>query len=204
MKHTRAHKQKGQKGFTLVELLIVIVVIAILASISVVAYNGIQNRARNVALLSGMDTLEKAFKIYATQNGQYPKPTDLPGQTGTNGDYSIACIQPTDGSWSEQGSLSSSECYTINGTQANYAGYSAIVNQALLSVVGSIPDTSDYTTAFGSKAMRGIVYQYMVGPREGYPQGVAYLSYGTEGDQDCGRGTKYDNGGNTQCMLLLQ
>lgn len=34
------------KGFTLVELLIVIVVIAILAAISVVAYNGIQTRAK--------------------------------------------------------------------------------------------------------------------------------------------------------------
>ena len=36
-------------GFTLVELLIVSVVIAILASISIVASNGIQNRAKNVA-----------------------------------------------------------------------------------------------------------------------------------------------------------
>ena len=34
-----------QKGFTIVELLIVIVVIGILAAITVVAYNGIQERA---------------------------------------------------------------------------------------------------------------------------------------------------------------
>ena len=37
------------KGFTLVELLIVIVVIAILAAISIVAYNGIQQRSRDSA-----------------------------------------------------------------------------------------------------------------------------------------------------------
>lgn len=40
--------QRGQKqkGFTIVELLIVIVVIGILAAITIVAYNGIQERAR--------------------------------------------------------------------------------------------------------------------------------------------------------------
>ena len=40
---------KTSKGFTIVELLIVIVVIAILAAISIVAYTGVQNRARNSA-----------------------------------------------------------------------------------------------------------------------------------------------------------
>ena len=37
--------RQTKSGFTIVELLIVIVVIAILAAITIVAYNGIQNRA---------------------------------------------------------------------------------------------------------------------------------------------------------------
>jgi general secretion pathway protein G len=38
-------KMKNEKGFTIVELLIVIVVIGILAAIVIVAYNGVQNKA---------------------------------------------------------------------------------------------------------------------------------------------------------------
>ncbi len=38
-------KNKDQAGFTIVELLIVIVIIGILAAITIVAFNGIQNRA---------------------------------------------------------------------------------------------------------------------------------------------------------------
>lgn len=46
MKHTRR-----QSGFTIVELLIVIVVIGILAAITIVAYNGIQDHARMATAL---------------------------------------------------------------------------------------------------------------------------------------------------------
>ena len=42
-----------QRGFTIVELLIVVVVIAILAAITIVSYNGITNRARESAAQAG-------------------------------------------------------------------------------------------------------------------------------------------------------
>ena len=58
------------RGFTIVELLIVIVVIAILAAISVVAYNGIQQRATASAIINDAKSLDKAFHLLATQDAK--------------------------------------------------------------------------------------------------------------------------------------
>lgn len=58
-------------GFTIVELLIVIVVIAILAAISIVAYNGIQGRARDSERKTELASLKKALHYYYADNGDY-------------------------------------------------------------------------------------------------------------------------------------
>lgn len=64
------HKRNtSAQGFTIVELLIVIVVIAILAAISVVAYTGIQDRARTSAHRAAASQVERAIGAYAIQNG---------------------------------------------------------------------------------------------------------------------------------------
>ncbi|MGW3549243.1 type IV pilin protein [Janibacter hoylei] len=60
------------RGFTIVELLIVIVVIAILAAISVVAYNGVQDRARDSALRTDLNNAAKKFETFNAIHGRYP------------------------------------------------------------------------------------------------------------------------------------
>lgn len=63
-------------GFTIVELLIVIVVIAILATISIVAYNGISGRANDSAISSDLTQFAKAIEIHkATGDGTVPAVT---------------------------------------------------------------------------------------------------------------------------------
>lgn len=54
---------KNQGAFTIVELLIVIVVIAILVAISIVAYSGIQERARSSKIAQDLNTLERAIMV---------------------------------------------------------------------------------------------------------------------------------------------
>ena len=65
---------KTKSGFTIVELLIVIVVIAILAAISVVAFNGIQARAQNTSRLTELNAWSKIFALYKGTYGSYPRP----------------------------------------------------------------------------------------------------------------------------------
>lgn len=64
-----------QSGFTIVELLIVIVVIAILAAISVVAYNGIQRRANNSARINNANAAIKLINSYTAAFSSYPTTT---------------------------------------------------------------------------------------------------------------------------------
>ncbi len=66
------------RGFTIVELLIVIVVIGILASIVIVAFNGIQARAQNTARFTELKSWQKAFDNYRanSETNQYPGPVD--------------------------------------------------------------------------------------------------------------------------------
>lgn len=54
---------RKQTGFTIVELLIVIVVIAILAAITVVAFNGIQERSKVSRANADLKTLVQAIQV---------------------------------------------------------------------------------------------------------------------------------------------
>jgi type II secretion system protein G len=64
--------KKSTSGFTIVELLIVIVVIGILAAISLVAYTGVQSKARDSRRANDIALITKAIEMYRVDNGGYP------------------------------------------------------------------------------------------------------------------------------------
>lgn len=63
---------KQQKGFTVVELIVVIVVIAILATISIVGYNWIANDARDTARRAAAKEIQKQLVAFATRKQFVP------------------------------------------------------------------------------------------------------------------------------------
>jgi len=63
---------KGQKGFTLIELIIVIAIIAILAAVAIPNYLAFRDRANIAAAKESMGAIRTALEVYRTDNNQYP------------------------------------------------------------------------------------------------------------------------------------
>jgi len=63
---------KNQSGFTIVELLIVIVVIGILATLVIVTFAGIQQRARDTQRQTDINAVQGHVEAYYASNGTYP------------------------------------------------------------------------------------------------------------------------------------
>ena len=69
--HIEVEETKQNKGFTLVELLIVIVILGILATVTVFAVTGITNKGKTSACQSDAKTLQTAEEAYSANNGVY-------------------------------------------------------------------------------------------------------------------------------------
>lgn len=66
-------KFKKNKGFTLVELMIVIVILGIIAAIAIPTYTSSQEKARKNSCLQNQKIIHSAAEEYKTVNGTYPE-----------------------------------------------------------------------------------------------------------------------------------
>ena len=69
--HIEVQESKQDKGFTLVELLIVIVILGILATVTVFAVTGITNKGKTSACKSDATTIQTAEEAYSANTGSY-------------------------------------------------------------------------------------------------------------------------------------
>jgi len=98
----------ASRGFTIVELLIVVVVIGVLATITIVAFNGLQERARASAVSAALSQATRKLEFYAVENGGYPAAlADAGISDGSNVSYQYAA------------SAAPSSTYCVTGTQSS-------------------------------------------------------------------------------------
>ncbi|MGI6518080.1 MAG: type IV pilin protein [Bacillota bacterium] len=64
--------KRDQRGFTLMELMIVIVIIGVLAAIGIPAYNNYVNKAKAAACQSNRRSIATAMGLYYAEKGEYP------------------------------------------------------------------------------------------------------------------------------------
>lgn len=143
---------KKTHGFTLVEMIVVVIVIAILAMITIVAYNGAQMRAKNSQWATSLASWTKVIQLYKINTGKWP----------STGAY-WSCLG---NSFPASDGFASNECHRTDPAGTYSASVMSSLMTGLTQQVGSLPDSNlslvyayDTANSRGSY-VRGLVYQF--------------------------------------------
>jgi len=95
---------RSQKGFSLIELLIVVAIIGIIASIAIPYLNQARQASQSASAISSLRTINSAQNSYRQATGQYGTLTELGNanyiadpslSSGRKSDYSFSIVNPT-------------------------------------------------------------------------------------------------------------
>ena len=155
------YKRENTRGFTIVELLIVVVIIAILAAITIVAYNGIQQRARASAASSALSQAAKKLELYKVDNSAYPTSTNLASAGITNAndttyqytsDGTTYCLTATNVTISYYLNSTTTSSPTAGGCPGHGVGGNNPITNLVVN-----PSAEDSTNGWGYVADTGVV-----------------------------------------------
>ncbi|MDH8679421.1 prepilin-type N-terminal cleavage/methylation domain-containing protein [Fusibacter bizertensis] len=102
----KALNKKRKKGFTLIELIVVIAILGILAAIAIPRFTDVTGKAQTAAEDATIRTVNSAWQIYSVDktSGTWPT-TYVDGAAGTEAEITInvkdvtLTLVPTDGVW---------------------------------------------------------------------------------------------------------
>lgn len=172
---------KRPSGFTLVELLVVVVVIGILASISVIAFSGIQDKAKHARFLASLDGYQKALQLYNIYHNEYPRTVDQSGVPLIKGDATFACLGSEE-SYPATSLFEAGACQAASGYVHVVARADDAFNEKIRSITPGLNLVVENTVTISSFNYRGIQY---------YSNGTTTnIMYYLSGDKPCERGTK--------------
>jgi prepilin-type N-terminal cleavage/methylation domain-containing protein len=140
---------RKDRGFTIVELLIVIVVIAILAAITIVAYNGIQNRSKLSSAQSTENIVAKKAEAWNAIQSSYPSycqlATNTLAPTGAGTGVGAAGCVAAGGNGPAEAKLDDPSLIAVNATSVTPANGVNTVFYAPCSTTGARISYYHYT-----------------------------------------------------------
>ena len=108
----------NRKGFTLVELLVVISIIGILSAIAVPKFQNATNAAKIAKIQADLRTIDSAMAVYYAQNSAYPTATQI--VDATKGTLTNFPTPPTDTVTTNPATAATAYVLNTTSTDANY------------------------------------------------------------------------------------
>ena len=139
------------RGFTLVEIMVVVTIIGLLVALAIPALQRVQRRAQNSSFVSDLRTYAQAFETYAMEHGTWPP-------NGLDGTIPASLVGDITNKWRETNTLGGRWNWDTNrlGISGGIATTNVTAIAAQMAEVDAMIDDGDVTS--GSFRLFGTRY----------------------------------------------